>query len=549
MNAHQGSMYVQQAIAAALSDLGTRRLFGVLGDANLFYADSFVRDFGGKYVSASHEAGACLMALGYALISGTVGVATVTHGPAMVNALTPLMEGVKGQIPMVLLCGDVAAAGKRSKNAVPQRELIGAVGAGFEYVNSPDSVADDLATAFRRAVIERRPIAVSIPIDLQWSRISYKPARSYVPVLKALAPEGEDLDNAIGIIAAARRPVVLAGRGAISASARDAVLRLAQRIEAPVATTLKAKGLFDAEDFNLGVFGTVSSPAAAEIILEADCIISFGASLNPDTTTSEQTFVRGKRVIQVDSEPTALGRFFVPEAALFGDVELVAENILKWLDLAEIPGSGYRNEDLRHRIGSEEPEAVRTGDGSEGTVDIRWALTALDTAFPKDRIVVNDGGRFVFESWRNLHIADPACLINTNNCGSIGLSLSHGIGAAFAANGRPVIVVCGDGGFMHGGLAEFNTAVRFDCDVIVIVCNDGSYGAEYVQYEARDIDPSISLFSWPDLAAVADSLGGTGITLGCENDFEAVLSAVSNRNGPLLIDIRTDPARMPNHSR
>jgi len=547
MSAPTGSLLAYQAIAAALADLQVERLFGVLGDANLFYPDHFVRTCGGSFVAASHESGACLMALGYGLISGKVGVATVTYGAGLVNTLTPLMEGAKGGIPMILLCGDSPGGARNHKHAVPQRAFVTAAGAGFEAVGSPDGIGADLATAFRRALVERRPIVVSIPVDLQWQPAAYSPVRLSAPVLKALAPAGEDLDNAIGIIAAARRPVVLAGRGAISAPARDAVLRLAERIEAPIATTLKAKGLFDGEPFDLGVFGTLSSPATTEIALEADCLIAFGASLNADTT-SKGAFVCDKRIVHVDCSAGALGRYVTADAALFGDVELVAKNLLHWLDEAEIPGSGYRSDDLRARLEHAAPDDARF-EGGPGTVDIRRTLAALDSALPADRIVVNDAGRHVFESWRNLRAAGPASLINTNNCGSIGLSLSHGIGAAFAAEGRPVVVVCGDGGFMHGCLAEFNTAVRYGCDLIVLVCNDGSYGAEYVQYQSRDFDPSISLFEWPEFAEVANALGGQGVTVECDADLEIAISAINSRTGPILVDIKTNPASMPNHSR
>lgn len=548
MTAPDETVPVYQAIAAALADLGTERLFGVLGDANLFYPDCFATRYGGHYVSASHEAGACLMALGYALISGKIGVATVTYGPGVVNCLTPVMEAAKGRIPMVLLCGEVPSEARHHKQAVPQREFLTAAGAGFERLRSADTVGTDLTTAFRRAWVERRPIAVSIPIDLQWVATRYEGAKLQVPVLKALAPAGDDLDNAVGIIAAARRPVVLAGRGAIAPAARDAVLRFAQRIEAPVATTLKAKGLFAGQQCDLGVFGTLSTPVATDLILGADCLISFGAGLNPDTT-SKGAFVRGKRIVQVDSDADALGKHVTPDAALFGDAELVADNLLGWLDEAEIPGSGYCDDAMRQRLLSDAPAEERFDTGDDGTVDIRRTLQSLDRALPADRIVVNDAGRHVFESWRSLQVADPACLINTNNCGSIGLSLPHGIGAAFAADGRPVVVVCGDGGFMHGGLAEFNTAVRFGCDVIVLVCNDGSYGAEYVQFEGREIDPSISLFAWPEFAPLADALGGQGLAVRSEADLAAAIAAIETRKGPVLIDIKLDPTRMPNHSR
>jgi acetolactate synthase-1/2/3 large subunit len=122
------------------------------------------------------------------------------------------------------------------------------------------------------------------------------------------------------------------------------------------------------------------------------------------------------------------------------------------------------------------------------------------------------------------------------------------VGAAFAAPGRPIVVVTGDGGFMHGGLAEFNTAVRYKLDLITIVCNDSAYGAEISKfedrYQDRRMDPETITFDWPDFAPVAVALGGEGITVRTQEDLTVAMEAVRNRRRPLLIDLKLDPARI-----
>src|SRR5690606_6878957 len=123
-------MTVFAALARALGDLGVDTMFGLIGDANLFFADAFVREQGGRYVSATHENSAVLMALGYAQVTGKVGVATVTHGPGLTNTITALVEGVKGTMPMVLIAGDTAIIDKDNFQNVPQREHVHAAGAG-----------------------------------------------------------------------------------------------------------------------------------------------------------------------------------------------------------------------------------------------------------------------------------------------------------------------------------------------------------------------------------------------------------------------------------
>ena len=135
---------VYGAIARALKDLGIDTLFGLIGDANLYMVDSYIRDCGGKFVAVANEAAAVLAALGYTQVSGKVGVATVTHGPALTNTLTSLVEGVNSTIPMVLLAGDTPVEDRDHLQKTNQREFIMATGAGFEQFRAPGTLSEDL---------------------------------------------------------------------------------------------------------------------------------------------------------------------------------------------------------------------------------------------------------------------------------------------------------------------------------------------------------------------------------------------------------------------
>ena len=171
-------MLFHEAIARALADQGVTTVFGVLGDANLYMMDSFQRQAGGHYYSACNENGAVLAANGYARTSGQLGVATVTHGPALTNTVTALAEGVRDRTPIVLLAGDMPVADKTNLQNIPQREVVLASGAGFEQVRTPQTVAEDLATAIFRAHAESRPVVLNVPVDFQWEEIEYQPVRA-----------------------------------------------------------------------------------------------------------------------------------------------------------------------------------------------------------------------------------------------------------------------------------------------------------------------------------------------------------------------------------
>lgn len=534
------AMKVYEVLARALAEAVPAPLFGVTGDANVYMIDRFVRAHGGSFIAAANENGAALMALGYASVSGKVGLATVTHGPALTNTLTALAEGVKAGTPMVLLCGDTAHGDRENLQKIAQRDLILATGAGFEQLNTPETAVADLARAIRRAQAERRPIAFNFRTDLQHQ---YVEPGSETPVVSfskpVVTPAGDDLDNAIGIVASAKRPIVLAGRDAIDEDSRNALLRLAERIEAPVATTLRAKGLFRAKDYNLGIMGTLSAPAAIDAIMKSDCILAFGAGLNFHTT-SEGAFVEGKRVVQVAPDAAGIGRGHTPDIGLVGGIAETIDRIIYWLDEAEISPSGFRNE-LPAKGLSSYPPAQSASD----RLDYVDMLCRLNDMLPSDRVFVTDAGRHMVKAMQYLEVEHPRLYVQTASFGSIGLGMAQAIGAAAAEPGRPVVLTAGDGGFMLGGLAEFNTAVRHRMDLIAILCNDNCYGAEYAILRDKQMDTALSLFDWPDFAPLADTLGGRGVTVRTVQDLDKAREAIELRDRPLLIELKLDPAHMP----
>jgi len=532
--------YTYQSIAQAVLDQGIDTMFGLMGDANLFMVDHYVRAGQGTFVPVSFEGSAVLMALAYSHVSGRMGVATVTHGPALTNCVTALTEGARGHIPMVLLAGDTPVMNPQNLQNIDQRELVKVTGAGFEQLRAPETAAHDVAHAFYRARVEKRPIVLNMPADFMWQEVAHQETVFKAFAAPAYVPEGDDLDAAIGMVASAKRPVILAGGGAIDA--RDKLIALADRLEAPLATTLKAKGLFNGHAYNMDIFGTLSTPAAYEAIDKADCIVCFGASLH-HFTTDRGALMKGKRVVQVNDTVAEVSKNYHADAALVADAGLTADNFIYWLNEAEIPPSGFARElDMAALTAHPPAKARETGDGY---VNFVHALERLEAVLPKDRILTTDGGRFMTEVWCRISAPDPRSFIVTANFGSIGLGLQEALGAGFAAPDRPVVLFTGDGGFMMGGINEFNTAVRMKQDLIVIVANDSAYGAEHIQFLDRSMDPGLSMFDWPSFADAATALGGKGVAVTSSEELEQAIEAIATRDVPLLIELRLDPNDVP----
>ena len=533
------NIYTHQSIAKSIFDHEVETIFGLIGDANIFLVDYYVHSCGGKFVPAAYEGGAVLMALAHAYFSNQVGIASVTHGPALTNCVTALIEGARGRIPMVLLAGDTPVMASNHLQKIDQHAVTNITGAGFEQLRSPETSAADFAHAFYRASDERRPIVLNIPAEFMWEETKHK--KVVLPTISSQNSvlEGGQHEAAIGMLASARRPLILAGRGA--RSAKSDIIDLAKALEAPLATTLRAKALFDSHENDIGIFGTLSTPAAYEIISKSDLIISFGASLS-QFTTDQGKLLNQKRVIQVNLDKSDITKNYHPDAGLNADAALTAKNMLYWLREAEVKPTGFSKEIDKKAIKIHQiPKNLNI---SKGCIDYHYALKRFDEALPKNRILATDAGRFMTEVWCLISVPDSNSFFAPTNFGSIGLGLQSAIGICSSTE-RPVILFTGDGGFMMGGINEFNTAVRQKQNLIVVVANDSAYGAEYIQFRDRRLDPTLSEFEWPSFADMATAMGGRGYYVSSNEELEVALKAIESMTCPLLIELKLDPEHMP----
>lgn len=534
-------MLGHDAVAQALVDHGVNTVFGVLGDGNLFIGENLQRQHEVNFVGATHEANAVCMAEGWAKATGRLGVATVTHGPGLTNTITALVEGVKNETPMLLVAGDTPIENEQHLQNLDQHALVVATGAGFQPVRNVETIAEDVSTAVRRAHAERRPIVVNVPLNIEWDEVDYEPRPALNSPPVRLAPDPDQLESALGIIASSARPVILAGRGAVLSGAREVLIELGDALGAPLATSLLGTGFFSDQPFNLGIHGTLSHEVAGETLAMADCLIVFGASLN-FFTTDYQSLLAGKRVVHVNLDPTHIDRHATVAAGVVGDATVVAEAMIALLKEAEHQPSSFRTADLEKKLQEFDLSDSYEDKSYDGAVDPRTLTRQLDAGLPQDRQVVVDAGRFMLDAL-TMSVPNPRDLVTSHGFGAIGLGMSTAIGAAVAHPTRPTVLCIGDGGYMMGGLTELSTAVHLGLDLIVVVYNDGSYGAEHIQLVTKGMDPAASLHEWPDFCAVAESMGCDTAKITSLDDIDAALEVVKNRQPgrPVLIEASTDP--------
>jgi acetolactate synthase-1/2/3 large subunit len=531
-------MIVAEAVGRALAHAGVDHVFGVVGSGNFHVTNALVSG-GAHYVAARHECGAATMADAYARMSGRVTALTLHQGCGLTNAMTGIAEAAKSRTPLLVLAAE--ATNPASNFYVDQDALARAVGAVPARITSAESAVDEALGAAALALHQRRTVLLNLPLSVQGLETS-SAVDGRLPAGPAPAPPSEaDLARLVQALTAAERPVFVAGRGARSRRAADAVAELAAQCGALLATSAVAKGLFHDDPWSLDVSGGFSSPTTAGLIHGADLIIGWGCALNMWTMRHGRLIAEGTIVVQVDDTPDALGAARELTFGVLGDVAETARAA------APTVRSRYRTEDVRQRIAASGRwrDVPYADTSSDGRIDPRTLTRRLDELLPSERVIGVDSGNFMGYPSMFLSVPDEQGFCFTQAFQSIGLGLATTIGAALARPDRLPVAALGDGGCLMAA-AELDTVVRLGLAMVVIVYNDDAYGAEVHHFGPDGFTLDTVQFPATDIAAIARGHGFTAVTVTQESDLAQVEQWLAgDRSTPLLIDAkvsRTEPS-------
>ncbi|MEJ7647560.1 MAG: thiamine pyrophosphate-dependent enzyme [Nakamurella sp.] len=531
-------MNVAEAVGRTLAGLGVEAAFGVVGSGNFHVTKALVA-VGTRFFAARNVGGAATMADAYARVSGTVAALTVHQGCGLTNALTGITEAAKSRTPLVVLAAESTAP--RSNFAVDQAALAVAVGALAQRISSPETAVAQSAAAFRAARDQRRTVLLNLPLELQAREVP-EGALQVPPAVQVAVPATDPaaIAELVSALAAARRPVFIAGRGARAHPARDAIAELAERTGALLATSAVARGLFRGNPWALDVSGGFASPLAAELITGADLIIGWGCSMNMWTMRHGRLIGPDTVVAQVDIEAGELGANRPIGVGIVGDAAAVAAAAVQALRQQDQRTSGYRSDQLQHRIAAEIPwrTVPYDDDSTDQLIDPRTLSIGLDSILPTERILAVDSGNFMGYPSMFLSVPDEQGMCFTQAYQSIGLGLATAIGAALARPDRLPVAALGDGGALMG-IAELDTVVRLGIPMAIVVYNDDGYGAE-VHHFADSGEPLDTVtFPETDIAAIGAGFGCDAVTVRTPADLEAVRAWVDGpRRRPLLVDAK-----------
>lgn len=540
---------VQDVLARAFVAEGVDTLFTLMGDANMYWSVVMSEQPGVEVVHARHEHCACAMADGYARATGKVGVASVTCGPGYTQIMTALTIAARGGVPMVVFAGDAPMGSAWYLQQIDQAPLALATGAHFIPIRSVDRALDNVREAFYVAKHERRPVVLSVPMDLQKQDYpyppDYSPSSTIVPRFQRTPPAPEVVDEVVEMIAAAERPIILAGRGAVRSGAGPVLRELAEQSGALLATSLMGKGLFDGDPWNIEVAGAFASDLAREYFVAADLVIGVGAALGHYTTEGGYLYPEAK-VVHVDINPRGLWQGLrTADLHVRADAKAAAETFLKALQDRGVRPRGWRNEETRAAIAADVPDAKHY-DVQPNMVDPREMMREFDRTIPKDWDIVIGGGHYFSFPMTHLRgrAADKFHVVN--DFGAIGSGLAAAIGVATARGDGKVVLIEGDGSMlMH--VQELETIRRHGVRMLMFVMNDGGYGAEFHKFRANNIDPSGAIHGRGDLAQLAGGFGLPSATITAPGRMERLFREHQSSNGAGLWDVHVDD-RIPSRA-
>jgi thiamine pyrophosphate-dependent acetolactate synthase large subunit-like protein len=532
---------VAEAVGRALAEIGPHHVFGLIGSGNFAVSNAMVAA-GAQFVTARHEGAALSMADAYAQVTGDLGMCTVHQGPGLTNTLTGLAEAAKSRTPLVLVSADTAASAVRSNFRIAQDQLVSAVGALPERIHGPHTALVDAARAVRRARVERRPVVLMLPLDIQAMEVSTQAVPLAPPAVRSTRPAIRAVEEAADVLARAERPLIIAGRGARIAQARAPLEQLADLLGGLLATSAVANGLFAGSPWALGISGGFASPTASELIGAADVVLGVGVALNMWTTRHSRLLSPTATIIQIDDDPDAIGAHHRVDLAIVGDAAESATAVLTELERRGFEGAGWRSNALAEHIRSGSWQQTPYDDAGDGArIDPRTLSNALDRVLPAERTVAIDSGHFMGYPAMYLQVPDERGFVFTQAFQAVGLGLGTAIGAAVARPDRLTVAALGDGGTMLG-LPDLETVARLGLRMLIVVYNDAAYGAEVHHFGPHGHPLDLVRFPDVDFAAIGRAVGLYGARVRTVDDLRAVTVWLEGGAHPgLVLDAKVVP--------
>lgn len=527
---------VADKIVEQLTALGVKYVFGMPGDSILPLVDSLSRQDEIKFVLTRHEETGAFMASAYGKLTGELGACLSIAGPGATNMMTGLVDAATDRAPVLALMGQVAQVflGSEYLQEIDEIGIFSPFAVFAETVAKPAQAIHLTMMAAKKALLNQGVSVLSLPTDVLTEPLRDEIWKTEEHLFRqAIAPPEPAVARAVELIDGSERPIVFGGWGIRNCG--EDVVRLAEKLKAPIATTTRAKGVVtETHELAVGVLGSVGTRYSAKAIAMADLVIVIGSGFR------QRNLVPDIPIVQVDIDGTRLGRSFPVDVGLIGDAGEVVRMLLERIKLKR-GDEGYLREirELREAYRKELAE-----DAADRSVPINpgYVIQAIKWHARRDAIITVDSGDHTYWFYKK-YVCDGERTLMSANMASMGFAFPASMAAQLVYPDRQVICVNGDGGFGQL-MADFTTAVRENLPVKVVVFNDGkikNIAKEQAMYGYREFGTG---FPNPDFAAYARSCGGEGYRCETPDELDSAIGKAFASDRPCIIDVVVDPEKM-----
>ena len=548
-----------EALVRSLEDLGVKDVFGVPGGAILPVYDAINDETSFRFVLMRHEQAAGHAAEGYAVSTGQVGVCIVTSGPGATNMITPIADANMDSVPMVVITGQVGV-NAIGTDAFQEADIVGATYPVVKHsylVTRAQDIPRVLAEAHYVARSGRPgPVVVDVTKTAQTGDMYYSwPQRmilpGYNPTTKA---HGRVLSDAAKLFEQSYRPVLYVGGGAARSDAGKLVQELAEVTNAPIVTTLPARGVVpDSDPKVLGMLGMHGTIAATGAVQRCDLLVAIGARFDDRVTGKLDAFAPGARVIHIDIDPAEIGKNRQPDVPIVGDVATVLKDLIPEIKREQ---AVHGKPDTSHwwEIINDwrEKYPIKWDEPTDGSLAPQWVIKQLSDLADPDTIWVTGVGQH--QMWATQLIEKPHSWLSSGGLGTMGYGLPAAIGARvgserFHEGEKPVWLIDGDGSFQMTS-EELAAAFHDHTPVKIALLNNSVYGMvrqwqtlfygeHYSATNLMDGENTPEIVDVPDFVKLAEAYGCVGMRAFTEEEaIEAIKKANEINDRPVLIDFR-----------
>jgi thiamine pyrophosphate-dependent acetolactate synthase large subunit-like protein/rubredoxin len=526
---------VSDVLIEQLAEWGVKYIFGIPGTSTLGIVDAIRKSNKIQFFQVRHEQVAAFMASAYGKLTGNIAACLGVSGPGATNLATGLYDASLDKSPVLALTGLVARQlmGPGSIQEIDQYSFFEPICVFNKILMAKDQTTTLATLALKHSLLDQGVSHLGVPRDVQ--SISYEtkilPLEGRITTL-AFRTKDSLITKAANVIGESKRPVIIAGFGALSQGKN--LLKLAKKISAPIVATFRAKGLLDAnESLYVGCHGSIASTAAASLVRKADLLIVVGASY------SDQTRIPEKKTIQIDINMKMIAKNYPVELGLIGNSAIIVPRLTEKVQSKH--NSSYLSE-IKRLKNSWLKLIEKEADSSLNPIRPQYIMKVLSEKLPNNAVISLDVGENCWWFGRNFQMKSTQKMILSGYLASMGFGLPGSLAASIAYPDRESICITGDGGFSMV-MSDFLTAMKYNLPVKVFVLNNQSLGMIMQEQKVEGFKNwQTNLYNF-NYASFAKNAGGLGIKVTKPEALEEAVEKCLSAKTAVIVDINTDPKR------